>query len=325
MEITMSIRIAYIGAGSFTNQCMFPQLSIHDLELAAICDLDEGKALLAQKRYGFKKVYTDFRKMLEIEKPQAVFCVGGPKVHYSVGMEVLDRGFPLYVQKSPAPSGIATKEMAELAVKKNVVCHVGFNLRHSTAAYQAKAILQTSEFGNPLMGIFRFGLTSGATMTDVVMDQHCHLFDLARFLMGEIKTAKAIKSGTQNARDYVVAVEFQSGAVGTLNFTSGQILDKEFIYFEITGNGTFLYSHGCANLRWCKATRGPWWKEPQVDYVFERGMYGAHIMLETLGYVGDVANFISAVKGKVEDVSPISSAVNTMELCEEILRQIEPT
>ena len=110
----MSIRIAYIGAGSFTNQCMFPQLARHGLELAAVCDLVEEKARLAQRRYGFKEVYTDFRKMLETEKPEAVFCVGGPKVHYPVGMEVLDRGFPLYIQKSPAPSAAATREMAEI-------------------------------------------------------------------------------------------------------------------------------------------------------------------------------------------------------------------
>ena len=45
-----------------------------------------GKTRLAQNRYGSKKVYTDFRKMLEVEEPQAVFCVGGPKVHYPVGI-----------------------------------------------------------------------------------------------------------------------------------------------------------------------------------------------------------------------------------------------
>ena len=319
----MAFRIAYIGAGNFTNQCMFPQLFRHGLELAAVCDLETEKAQLAQKRYGFKEVYTDFCQMLAIEKPQAVFCVGGPKVHYSVGMEVLARGFPLYIQKSPAPSSAATKEMAELATKKGIVCHVGFNLRSTVAAQQAKTIVSGEEFGKPLMGIFRYGLTSGRTMRDVVMDQHCHLVDLARFLLGDVKAAEIVKSGTPEARDYVVALEFESGTVGTLNFTSGQIPEKEFIYFEITGKGTFLYSHGCSELMWYRPVKAPWWNEPQPDYVFKRGMYGGQVMLETNGYVSDVANYIAAVKGEAEDRSPISSTVGTMELCEEILRQIE--
>ena len=45
-------------------------------------------------------------------------------------------------------------------------------------------------------------------------------------------------------------------------------------------------------------------------------------MLESFGYVSDVASFIAAVKGEAQDVSPIGSTIGTMELCEEILRQI---
>jgi myo-inositol 2-dehydrogenase/D-chiro-inositol 1-dehydrogenase len=301
---------------------MFPQLQRHGLELAAVCDLDEKKALVAQQRYGFKKVYADFRKMLETEKPQAVFCVGGPKVHYEVGREVLDRGFPLYVQKSPAPSSAATKEMADIAVKRGVVCHVGFNIRSAPAIRQGKAITQVEEFGRPQMGVFRYGLCYGKTMVDVVMDQHCHLADLSRFFMGNVKTVKVIKSGIPNARDYVVALGFESGAVGTLNFTSGQIPEKEFTYIEVTGKDSFLFSHDCTNLTWRRPFKGPWWKAPQADYVFGHGSYGGDPRLEIMGYIGDVANYLAAVKGEEADVSPVGSAIGTMELCEEILRQM---
>lgn len=319
----MSLRICYIGAGNFSNSCMFPQLSRHGLELAAICDLDEKKALAVQRRYGFKNVYTDFRKMLETERPQAVFCVGGPKVHYEVGREVLDRGFPLYIQKPPAPSAAATREMAEIAAKRTVVCHVGFNIRTSPAARQAKTIIQSAEFGTPLAGVFRYGLCYGKTLADAVMDQHCHMADLARFFLGQVKAIKVVKSGIPEARDYVVAVRFESGAVGSINFTSGQIPEKEFIYFEITGRGSFLYCHDCNNLTWRRPFKGPWWKEPQADYVFNHGSYGGDPRLEVMGYIGDVANYIAAVKGEEPDSSSIASTIGTMELCEEILRQLQ--
>jgi len=173
------------------------------------------------------------------------------------------------------------------------------------------------------MAIFRYGLTSGKTMTDVIMDQHCHLTDLARYLMGEVKSLRVVKSKMRDARDYVAAVEFESGAVGTLNGTSGQIIEKEFLYFEMTAPGTFMYSHGCSELVWCRSSKEPWWKNPPSDYFFKRGAYGGNYMLETLGYMADVANFLAAVKGEEEDRSPIASTVGTMELCEEILRQME--
>lgn len=319
----MGLRIVYIGAGNFTNHFMYPQLSRHDIELAAVCDLVEEKANLAQKRYGFKKVYTDFRKMLEVEKPEAVFCVGGPQVHYPVGMEVLDRGFPLYVQKSPAPSSAETLEMAELAAKKGVVCHVGFNMRSAPAMLKAKEIIGRDEFGQPLMGIFRYGLIFGNTREFAVMDQHCHLVDLARYLMGEIKEVNSVQTSIPNARDYVLAVEFESGAVGTLNFTSGQVMEKEFVYLEVTGNKTFLYSHAINDLVWYRPLKGPWWQQPQFDYVIKPGTYSGDVMLESFGYVNDVANFLAAVRGDEKDISPVASAAATMKLCEEIVRQIE--
>ena len=103
-----------------------------------------------------------------------------------------------------------------------------------------------------------------------------------------MKAVKVIQSRLSEARDYVVAMEFESGVVGTLNFTSGQIPEKEFIYFEITGANTFLYSHGCSSLKWYRPTDGAWWQSQQPDYVWERGMYGGQVMLEALGYVNDV-------------------------------------
>ncbi len=318
----MTLRIAYIGAGGFTNAFMFPQLSRHEIELAAVCDLDESKALAAQKKYGFGSVYTDFIKMLEVEKPGAVFCVGGPKVHYEIGMQVLDRGFPLYVQKPPAPGSAQVREMTQLATRKGVVCHVGFNLRAAPATLQARQILKEKEFGRPLLGVFRYGLASTPSVAFNVKDQHCHLVDTARFLMGEVESVKALFTGKPEGRDYVVALRFESGAVGTLNFTSGQPFEKEFLYFEITGEGSFISSHGFERLTWTRSLNHPWWREPKADLVYTHGAYGFDVVLEMYGYIGDVENFLGAVKGEQQDLCPIGDTEKTAEVGEEILSQL---
>jgi predicted dehydrogenase len=318
----MSLRIAYIGAGGFTNYFMFPQLARHEVHLAAVCDLDETKALAAQKRYGFNSIYTDFTKMLDAERPDAVFCVGGPKVHYEVGREVLERGFPLYVQKPPAPSSKAVREMAQIAAKKDIICHVGFNLRAAPAALQAKRILVEAEFGRPLLGIFRYGLASTPSIPFNVMDQHCHLVDTARYLLGEIESVKALFTGNSEGRDYVVAIRFESGAVGSLNFTSGQPFEKEFLFFEITGEGSFLSSHGFERLTWIRSLEHPWWKAPKADLVYTHGAYGFDVALEMYGYIGDVDNFLGAVKGEQPDLCPIADTERTIAVSEEILAQI---
>ncbi len=311
------LRLAYIGAGNFSNSFMYPQLRTHNVELAAVCDLAEEKAQRAAAQYGFQRVYTDFRRMLEQVQPEAVICVGGPQVHYEVGREVLAAGFPLYVQKSPAPSPDQTQELADLAARHGVVCHVGFNLRQSEAVRQARALAGSEEFGPLTLAIVRYGLVSGPTLENAVMDQHCHAYDTLRRLGGEVDSLEVRVANVPGKRGYVVAARMQSGAVATLNFTSEQPWLQEFFYFELTGTGGHvLYSHDFDLVyRQADAPEQHW----------RRGVYtGDRVAdLRWLGYVPDVANFLAAVRGTEPDESPVADAVGTMELCEEVYWQLQ--
>ena len=310
------LKLCYIGAGGFSNACMYPQLRRHSLRLLAVCDLVEDRAAAAQRKYGFERVYTDFERMLDTEQPEAVICIGGPRVHFEVGMRVLERGLPLYVQKSPADNADLTRQMAALAAEKGVVCHVGFNIRSSVAVQRAREIMARPEFGIPNLLHFRYGLCFGATLRDVVMDQHCHATDTVRYLMGDVAEVKAEFGRCEGVRHWAVLLRFTSGAVGTIGFTEGQQPDKEFLYFEITGqNGHFLTSHDL-DLTYHKGPSG------EGDEVFTHGSYGYQPMLEWYGYVADLANFVAAVRAEQPDRSPIPDSIGSMELCEEIYRQL---
>jgi len=311
------LRLAYIGAGGFTNGFMFPQLRAHHVELAAVCDLVEEKAQLAAAQYGFQRVYTDFHRMLEEVQPEAVICVGGPQVHHEIGRQVLAAGFPLYVQKSPAPSSAQTQELADLAAEQGLVCHVGFNLRQSAAVRQARVLTHGDSFGPLTLAIMRYGLVSGPTLENAVMDQHCHAYDTLRRLAGEVADVQVRVADVPSKRGYVVAARMASGAVATLNFTSEQPWLQEFLYFELTGtDGHVVYSHDFDLL----------YRQPEApEQRWRRGVYtGDRIAdLRWLGYVPDVANFLAAVRGTEPDQSPITDAVGTMRLCEEVYRQLQ--
>jgi len=309
-----TLRIGYIGAGSFTNHFIYPQLRRHDVKLVAVCDLVQEKAQAAARTYGFERVYTDFEAMCDREDLDAAFCVGGPKVHYEVGKRILPRGLPLYIQKSPAPSAAQTQELADLAAEHETVCHVGFNLRQAVAVRETRREMARPEFGAPTLGVFRYGLISGRTLRDAVMDQHCHLVDTARHVMGEVREIEVWPGNVAESRCYCCLVKFESGAVGTLNFTSEQIPGKEFIYFEVTGqDGHFVTCHdGDLTIR-----------TPEEDRAFRQGHYVQQGLLEWFGYVADVANFLAAVRGDEEDRSPVADTVATMALCEEIYRQLQ--
>jgi predicted dehydrogenase len=310
-----ALRLAYIGAGGFTNLYMYPQLKFHDLDLVAVCDLQSDRADLAARQYGFAAVYTDFTRMLDEQQPDAVICVGGPRVHYEVGAEVLRRGFPLYVQKSPAPSAAATAEMAALAHQAGVVCHVGFNIRSSLAGLNATRLIASPEFGAPALIMVRYGLVFGQTLRDAVMDQHCHAWDTLRYLGGGVSEMVVRRSRVPGDRGYVAALQMTNGAVGAIAFTSAQVPGKEFFYFEVSGTGShFLTCHDFDLVH--RTPAGP-------DETFVTGNFGGgSAEHHWLGYVGDVANFLAAVRGDEPDRAPIADAIPTMELCEEAYRQL---
>lgn len=319
----MSLRIAHIGAGRFSTARIFSQLGMHDTVRAAVCDLDGEKAQQARERFGFGAAYTDFREMLERETPDAVFCIGGPDVHHAVGLEVLDRGFPLYVQKPPARTADDVRALDAMARKRGVVCHVGFNLRFTPAVLRTREIVGGEGFGKPLCGMFRYGLSVGRDPYFSIFDMHIHVIDLAMYLLGDITELKIVPATVPGCRDYVAAAHFASGAAGSLNFASGQVADKEFIFYEISGEESFLYSHQGTELVWRKRGQGAWWQTPPADEVLTRGWYGVNVTEQAMGYVGDVANFLGVVRGDCEDLAPVASTVRTLEVVEEILKLLE--
>ena len=67
------VKICFIGCGSHTSWFIYPALlKVQAAELCAITPLDLAKVDAAASRYGAGNSYSDYRKMIETEKPEAV-------------------------------------------------------------------------------------------------------------------------------------------------------------------------------------------------------------------------------------------------------------
>ena len=72
-------RVVIIGAGERANQVIYPSFaSLEDVEIAAICDIDQERLNKTADKYGIEKRYGDsifaYRKMIEDIKPDAAVC-----------------------------------------------------------------------------------------------------------------------------------------------------------------------------------------------------------------------------------------------------------
>jgi len=310
------LRIGHIGAGGFATTFIFPQLWAHAVEPVAVCDVVEERAATAQRRFGFASAYTDFRQMCDREALDAVLVTVGGQGHYEIGRELLQRRVPLYLQKPPAATADQTRELAELAARHGTLCHVGFNLRYSMGLRRARKIIAGEEFGRLSLLVYRYGLVSGRTWRDAVLEQHCHAFDSVLYLGGPVAGVEVRLGLADAARSYAVIVSFAGGAVGTINFASGQTPDKEFLYFEATGEGSHFLTCHDGDLVYRRGPAG------EADEHYRAGYYGAMPSLRWFGYLGDLANFLAAARGTEEDEVPIADTVATMALAEDVYNQL---
>lgn len=97
------MKAALIGAGQIARQHLACLTALPGVELAAICDRSPATAEAAAERYGIRAWFTDHKAMLEKARPDVVHITTPPTSHFLLGMDSLDAGAHVIVEK-PATS-----------------------------------------------------------------------------------------------------------------------------------------------------------------------------------------------------------------------------
>ena len=224
------IRIAVIGCGNHSRGALQPGLArLPHFDYVAACDLEEALAADCARRYGAGAVYTDYRRMLDDVRPEAVLVVGPPQLHLEAGLEAAARGIHMFVEKPSAPDLAGAEALADAFRKAGRVGMVGLFWRHAEAFQRAARLAADPAFGASLLfdGLYlspgpRVPLW-GATDAEYsfLTDQAIHAVDAMRFLMGDVDELVArVGEGADAAFGYAVSLRFSGGAAGSLAVTS---------------------------------------------------------------------------------------------------------
>ncbi|MFC1806674.1 Gfo/Idh/MocA family protein, partial [Planctomycetota bacterium] len=119
-----TIRVAFIGAGGRATGSHYS--SIRDIKGAAICgiaELDEERMKKAAATFGVKStaLYTDYKQMIEREKPDVVYAIMKPHLLFEVAATVMEMGRHLVIEKPPAVTCEQTRQLAIIARKNKVL------------------------------------------------------------------------------------------------------------------------------------------------------------------------------------------------------------
>ncbi|MCJ7842990.1 Gfo/Idh/MocA family oxidoreductase [Lederbergia sp. NSJ-179] len=203
--------------------CRYYQ-EIPDVELVAVCDLDQKLAEAAAQQFGVK-AYTDIKALLAHEEIDVVsIATGGIENgshHFEPAMIAIEKGKDVLVEKPLSNQLSEAREMIAFAQEKGVRIACNLNHRFAPAASKAKEWIDHGNLGSLLYVNMKLtiGNQNESTPWIHLRALHPHSVDVMRYFGGEIKRVQAFMTKAPGRKVWSTAsinMEFASGAVGHL-------------------------------------------------------------------------------------------------------------
>lgn len=233
-------RVAIIGCGFFAPNHIHAWTSLADAELAAVCDLDAQRVAAAAELAGGIPQYTDPARMLDELKPDVVDIITTAPSHFKLAKLCAEHRIGAIIQKPLSLDFREAVQIAALSERTGVPMMVHENFRFQRPLRELKALLDKRFIGrlHYCKVAFRCGhdVYAGQPYLREVerlslMDSGVHVFDVARFLMGEIRglscltqTVRADVRGEDMASSLV---SYESGAMGVVECSYGSFLPDD--------------------------------------------------------------------------------------------------
>ncbi|MBH53055.1 MAG: hypothetical protein CMI18_01775 [Opitutaceae bacterium] len=164
--------------------------------LVAVSDIREEVAQSVANQYGADKYYTDYNDLLADSAVEAVLVVTPTSLHRDVVVAAAQAGKAIFCEKPLSLSVNQCKEMAVVIQDTGTFFQLGFMRRFDSAYLTTKQKMEAGEIGKPIQfkGTSRDKEQASLEFLDpkhsggLFIDMGIHDFDLARWLMGEVKS-----------------------------------------------------------------------------------------------------------------------------------------
>lgn len=242
MKNTM-IPYALIGCGRISpNHIAAAQNNSGALRLAAVCDKSAEKAKELLGRFsvgGAVPVYTDYRELLEKEKPRLVAVATDSGSHAAVALDCIRAGCHVIVEKPLALSLADADALIAAAREQGVLLCACHQNRFNKSVRKIRAALDEGRFGRLYHGAAHIRWNRGPSYYEAaswrgtwagdggaLMNQCIHNIDLLRWMMGD-EVTEVMAYTDRLAHPYIEAedlglavIRFANGAYGLLEGTT---------------------------------------------------------------------------------------------------------
>ena len=137
-------RIGSVGLGSIWNGVHAPGIQRSpNLELVAICDIDEEKLQAAGEKYGIppERRFTDYHALINCPDVEAVDICTSNDAHFEIAMAAVEAGKPYDLEKPITMTAEQADTLAKATEEKGLKNMVCFSYRFKAAARYARDLI----------------------------------------------------------------------------------------------------------------------------------------------------------------------------------------
>ncbi|AFZ68280.1 Gfo/Idh/MocA family protein [Deinococcus peraridilitoris] len=283
------INVAIIGAGGIA-QAHFEGYRQAGANVVAFADLSEVTRQLRREQWQARG-YATFEELLDHESVQAISICTPNAFHAPVALMALERGIHVLCEKPLSLSLEDCDRMIEAAHRHGLVLQTGHHLRSNLFVETAKRLIDEGRIGRltflrlrqahdwggaeEVRGAFGSLAASGG---GTLLDNGCHMMDLARHFAGEVVSVaarmKTLKFDVEVEDTSVVTLEFENGALASIeNAWTATGWEESFSVYGTKGALECSNRLGEPKLRFLHRESGP---GHQDTTWYEFGHQGAH-------------------------------------------------
>lgn len=247
------LKVGIIGTGGISTMHIEAYRNHPDVELVALCDINEPLLREKGQKYGVENLFTDSARMVRFPGLDAVSVCTWNSAHAECTIQALDAGLHVLCEKPMAVSAEEARRMTDAAKRNGKLLMIGFVRRFGNDCQVLEDFLDRDFFGDVYYAkatyLRRHGCPGGwfgdksRSGGGPLIDLGVHVIDLCRYLMGNPKPVSVygatfdhlknrpglqMRSGyvsVSKGKDDIFDVEDLASAM--IRFDSGAVLSVE--------------------------------------------------------------------------------------------------
>lgn len=340
-EMNMAkLRVGVIGVGGIGFGVHLPGYArLGEVEIVAVCDIDEKKLTRAATEYKVPNAFVDFNEMLKMRDLDAVNVCVPNYLHAPISMAALRAGKHVLCEKPLAMNAAEAQAMVDEAEKHGKLLMIGVCRRYEDQSEQLKRMVESGELGHVYAANIGYMRRRGVPFWgDWFMDKRragggplidigVHILDLAWWLMGMPRPVCATGSVYHKIGDYRPKNEDTESCDSVYDvedsaFAFIKFEDEQIIQLSCSWSLNIGKDYSCCELYGTEAGAQ---LDPLRVYTEENGrLTDVNIATKSeSSHYMEIQHFVGCIRNGKPLLSPASEAVQVMKMLDAIYRSAE--